>query len=346
MTKQKSYVEENGFDGDIRELDCSTLHDLLSEVYVGKVVEVKLSELLRLNGNKKRGKRVVEAINGELQSRGLVARPEIEKADKYSVVTILDARDLNNAPMANHGWPVSSLVHDDAELYYADKNTTLKEVITKMVMSDYSQIPVLSNSGRNLEGTVTWKSIALGMGDRDSLKAKDVMEKGGLVFDSDENLMDIIDDIFSAEYAYFRAADKTISGIVTATDLAMGFENTTGAFMRVGEIENITRSFVNRISLPDLKGYLNQEWDESRGGIFLGGESMTFGEYKKVLEDPIRWKEIGFAMDRKYCIAALDSVREIRNDIMHFRNGLNNSEDLRKIDSVLAWLRTELSIFS
>ncbi len=45
---------------------------------------------------------------------------------------------------------------------------------------------------------------------------------------------------------------------------------------------------------------------------------LTFGEYKRLLEDPGGWSRLGLRIDRVAFVGLLDKVREIRNDVMHF----------------------------
>ncbi len=45
---------------------------------------------------------------------------------------------------------------------------------------------------------------------------------------------------------------------------------------------------------------------------------LTFGEYIRLLEEPSRWEKLNLRLDRVIFVKALDDVRQIRNDVMHF----------------------------
>ena len=45
---------------------------------------------------------------------------------------------------------------------------------------------------------------------------------------------------------------------------------------------------------------------------------LTFGEYRRLLEDPNRWSLLCLQLDRGVFIQLLEKVRETRNDVMHF----------------------------
>ena len=60
-----------------------------------------------------------------------------------------------------------------------------------------------------------------------------------------------------------------------------------------------------------------------------GPADLTFGGYKRLLENEENWKRLQLGIDRLEFIRHLDAVREIRNEVMHFNpDGLD--EDKRQ----------------
>ena len=73
---------------------------------------------------------------------------------------------------------------------------------------------------------------------------------------------------------------------------------------------------------------------------------LTFGEYIRLLENEKRWLQFSLEIDRKIFIGALDKVRQIRNDVMHFDPDPVSEEDLldtlRKFTGFLQRLQSVL----
>ncbi|MFE7065943.1 CBS domain-containing protein [Microbacterium sp. NPDC057658] len=313
----------------------ASLEDLLDSVSIEQPVEVDLRRLLELNGNTRRGKSVVASINAALRHRGYIVEPELERADYWGTVTISDRRTSSRS---NHqvGLPVSNIAQDAPELTAVGPDDTLELVETLMLMSDFSQVPVMDKTRRKLHGTVTWKSIARSRasGHVDA-KAKDVMTTGGHVAESADNLMDLVPTILASDFIYFRNRENIIVGIVTSTDLAATFQNSTGLFVRIGEIESLLRLILDQLPLPELESSL----DESIVREDFGGASdMTFGEYIRVLENPKHWATLALGLDRKTCVASLKRVLDLRNDIMHFRTRAEDTDSETMVLGCLNWL--------
>ncbi len=49
-------------------------------------------------------------------------------------------------------------------------------------------------------------------------------------------------------------------------------------------------------------------------------DDLNFGGYITLFGNEKQWKKIGIAADRKTFIAQLEEIRQIRNDVMHFRS--------------------------
>lgn len=316
-------------------MEYDSLDQIWQAVSIDNSVEVDLRRLLELNGNVRRGKYVVASINEELRERGLVVEPDLERADYWGSVTISDPRSATRAPHPP-GLPVSSVAADAPELIWVKSEASLEEVETLMIMSDFSQIPVMNSSRRELRGTVTWKSIARSRANGQvGATAKDVMTIGGRVAESSDNLMDLVPAILAEDFIYFRNREKEIVGIVTATDLAATFQNSTGLFVRIGEIESRLRLILDQLPIPELEKMLDESIKRDN---FRGASDMTFGEYIRVLENPERWDALKLGLDRKVCIKNLKKIAELRNEIMHFRSGAEQEDDERHVLSCLKWL--------
>ncbi len=203
---------------------------------------VPVREFLGYWGYEKRGAHILRLINRELSGRGLTSSPDIAIADYYGEVQILDQRDLADSPELEIGWPISSVLDVERELVAVGPDEPLPVVETLMILNDYSQIPVMNKTHRDLHGSVTWQSIARWVGDRSQATARQVMERDSQTARSSDSLLIHINRIVEHGYLYIQDPTGLYVGILTATDLAEGFLATAGPFIKLGEVENRLRA--------------------------------------------------------------------------------------------------------
>jgi CBS domain-containing protein len=324
-------------DGSSSTTHSGTKYDqFLNAVKYRKPREIPVREFLGYWGYKRRGATITKAIEKELNNRGLVSFPEIAKADYYGSVKILDRRDMSADADVEIGWPISSVLDVERQLTFVGKDTSLAKVETLMVMHNFSQIPVLSNSKRELYGSVTWKSLARWPSSREDSTAKQAMDTDNHTVRSSDNLIDHIGLIIVNEFVYIQSPSNEYVGILTSTDLAESFLATSGPFIKIGEIEHRIRLLVDQLPLPVIQGAkLPSDIQRDVGGA----SDLTFGEYIRILEDEINWNQIGLAFDRATIVNNLRAVNEIRNDVMHFRPNPLDPQMVEAIDWCLNWLR-------
>ncbi len=194
-------------------------------------------------------------------------------------------------------------------------DSSLTETVTIMMANDFSQLPVMIGE-REVKGIVTWKSI----GSRLSLQktpkwAREVMDPHSEV-SSEASLFTAIPVIVENDYALVRAPDKKIVGIITTSDLSLQFQQLSEPFLLLGEIENHIRRLISEHFLPEQLASVKDPQDPTRA--VNSASDLTFGEYKRLLEDPKNWNLLGLELDRSVFIGLLDKLRETRNDVMHF----------------------------
>jgi hypothetical protein len=152
---------------------------------------------------------------------------------------------------------------------------------------------------------------------------------------SDENLLDHIENIIRNEYLYIKDPSNMFVGILTATDLAQSFHSTSGPFIKIGEIEARLRVIVNDLPLPVIQ-QARQSADSSRQ--VNSASDLTFGEYVRIMQNPEHWDQLHLPFDRATVVRNLEEVNQLRNDVMHFRPNLDG-QTTGAIDRCLNWLR-------
>jgi restriction system protein len=63
------------------------------------------------------------------------------------------------------------------------------------------------------------------------------------------------------------------------------------------------------------------------------------GEITRCVEDPAHWQRLAWPLDRAQFIQALDEVREIRNDVMHFSPDPVTADQGTVLQNFARWLR-------
>ncbi len=194
-------------------------------------------------------------------------------------------------------------------------NASLLEAITLMHFKNYSQLPVMTTD-REVKGVISWESI--GARSATSITGLDVQS---YMDDHHElpataSLFAAIKTIVEHNYVLIRGLDRKITGIVTATDIALQFEEISTPFLLLAEIENSIRIMISsKLTLADIKRSCSPEHLPAN---FSNVSDLTFGNYVKALENVENWQKIGLKLDRVTFCAELNDINSIRNDVMHF----------------------------
>ena len=150
------------------------------------------------------------------------------------------------------------------------------------------------------------------------------------------SLFSAIEIIAEHDYVLVRARDRSIRGIVTASDLSHQFRQLAEPFLLIGEIENHVRRLIHGKFTVDELGEARDDEDDR---LVEGISDLTFGEYVRLLQDKDRWKKLKLEIDRREFIKGLDGIRQIRNDVMHFDpDGLSDS-DMKALRDFAGFLR-------
>jgi CBS domain-containing protein len=214
---------------------------------------------------------------------------------------------------------------------------TVVQAITLMMQHDFSQLPVMQGT-RDVKGIISWSSIGsrLVLG-RTCTTVRDCMEQHREI-GADESLFDAIPVIVGAGYVLVRAADKTIIGIVTASDLSLQFQQMTEPFLILGEIEQHIRKMIEkgRFAVEELRAAKDPEDAEREVNRVA---DLTLGEYIRLLENPDRWAKLNLRIDRTIFITELNKVKLIRNDVMHFDPDPLGEEDTIRLREFVRFLQ-------
>ncbi len=296
-----------------------------------KPLKTSPNEAMTYLGVARRGWRVDETINGLLEKYDLMAEPSFESTWKWGEVEVRpkpkvpagkqteDIEDYDPTPRLSLLRAANlNKIKEEGKglgLVSVKRQTKLSEAITIMFRYGFSQLPILSGV-REVEGIVSWRSIGKALALGKSCDTVADCKEEVVVLDSSEPLFAAVKIILDKEVVLVRQKDKTISGIVTSTDIGEQFISLAEPFLIIEQIENHIRKLLdNKFDIEQLKKSIDPG-DEERNIQTLS--DLTFGEYVRIIENPENFTKLKLNIDRVALAKQLDAVRKIRNDVMHF----------------------------
>ena len=155
----------------------------------------------------------------------------------------------------------------------------LTTAVTRMLNNDYSQLPVMRTE-RDLKGIISWASIGSRMALKQRCKwVRDCMDTHVQMVDASASLFSVIPIIVEHDYVLIKASDNKITGIVTASDLSLQFQQLSGPFLLLREIEQHVRKLISsKLTIDDLK--FSQ--DPSEQNEVRSVNDLTLGNYELV----------------------------------------------------------------
>lgn len=325
---------------------------ILSEVQkTKKPIKTYPYKATQFLGVTRRGLRVIDTVNRMLEDHDVFAEPEFagawfygemeikpkpkvaagksdfEETDPTPRLSLLKAANLNQAKESGVGNGLISVTRE----------TTLTEAITLLILNDFSQLPILSGQ-REVEGVISWKSIgrAISLGKK-CVTVTDCKDEA-IILNHDEPLFNAVKFVLEKEFVLVRQKDKTISGIVTVTDIGEQFIAMAEPFLIIEQIENHVRKLLDKKFDPE--DLIISSSNEIKTKPIKNLSDLTFGHYVKILEDPKKFAKLNLNIDRALVTKQLEEVRKIRNDVMHFDPDGITDENLALLRQTVQFLHT------
>ena len=315
--------------------ETSALEEIASELRNGlRARPVPVRELLWWFGARRRGVLVVQEIRAALQALGLVTSPDFEDVHIDAHIAILPEHESTSLPKAMPGkestvpaavaeltaalvdptFRLSRLPSANRKVTAVNPTATVKHATTIMLTHGFSQLPVMTTE-RDLKGVVSWRSIgqAQALGNAPQ-SVGDCMELAREMPWS-ESVFNALPTIVEHDYVLVRAHDRTIAGIVTASDLSIQFRQLAEPFLLLGEIESHLRNLLEGAVMETELAAL--AFPVSTVAPKRVSE-LTFSQYHSLLKQVSVWGRLGIGIDQEIFCEQLDAVRLIRNDVMHF----------------------------
>ena len=292
-----------------------------------------IRQLLQKFGYSRRGSWIVGHIRNGFERFNLTMDRDLSGWVDSTLTIELDS--VESGASTRHAPPdpthrIGSLEAANKSPLSVKPDSPLSEATTIMQLHDYSQLPVMQGE-RDVRGVVSWKSIGqrLSLG-RQCEFVRQCIDSPQVVLDT-MPLAEAITTIAEHGYVLVQSTDRSISGIVTATDLSFQFMQLAGPFLFIGEIEGRLRNLIHgRFTLEQLQAASGPEG----GKPIEGSGDMTLGGYCRLLEHKGNWERLGLNIDRVEFVKHLHAVREIRNNVMHFNPDGPSEEDTKKLRDI------------
>lgn len=336
---------------------------IAEQISKDEVRTVTVRELLSWFGVVRRTASIVSIIENRLAGYGLTTSPSFasvwlgsevqivavsnaDRANEYQKTENSEssADHLNNSLSKNEevvfkdpAYRVSRLEAANRKPICVAANDSLEKAVTLMLVNDYSQLPV-TNGDRNLKGIISWRSIG-----RTAYKTslpgtvKECMEDA---FSArlDDYIFSVVDLVLEHDVVIVKDDTNLITGIITAADLGMLFNQLSEPYILIGEIENHIRNILEeKIQIEEIIKVV------SAGNVKREIKSvtdLTFGDYVRTLENPKLWDQVGSKFDRGVVVELLDEVRRVRNCVMHFDPDGPSPEDIELLRRTALFLQS------
>jgi len=231
---------------------------------------------------------------------------------------------------------MSTLRSEKSWIEKVQPTDSLSYAITRMMMHDFSQLPVISAEG-GIEGVISWQTI----GERlaAGTTGTDVQHFMGqaCVVEEEELFFNTIPRIIDNGYVFVKGKSGNINYIFTTSDLSPQFIQLTEPFLLLSEIENHVRNLLLRwvdLNEKNVRSVCHIP------GTYEGVFDLTFGCYVGIIGSELIPDPFPLNIDRDRFSKLIDGIRKIRNDVMHFSADPTPPESIKQLRDASRYLRT------
>ncbi len=204
---------------------------------------------------------------------------------------------------------------------------SVNQALLMMKKSGFSQLPVVE--GESVLGVFSYRSLALGIlqlgkvkSEIGDLPVEEFVEKLPYARVTDE--FNAIFDWLDRNDAVLIGEPDRLQGIVTAIDVLRYLYGVASPFVLIAEIEISLRALISlavdeALLVDCAKRTLASKYGENRIPLTLS--HMEFNDYVQLLGHGDNWKYFApvFGGMRETLRAKLEDIRDLRNDIFHFK---------------------------
>ena len=228
-------------------------------------------------------------------------------------------------------YPVEEFIKNQ-DLLCVSSQETVRDALTKMLEHDYSQLPITDADG-NLTGIISEQSVARSYYHLDEkvsvldLKVNNCRENPVTV-SVDQDVFDAL-DLLNQVYAVVIVYGRKPVGIITNFDTTNFFRDVSEGMILVEDIEVMLRQYIDE-AFPNEKELEKAMYNalkqrmESKDLPPLTYDRMTLGDYISLIITQKNWVKFEELLESRDLFRVyMNQVREIRNQLAHFRGRLD-----------------------
>jgi CBS domain-containing protein len=217
------------------------------------------------------------------------------------------------------------------ELVTITEDDLVRDALTLMVIHDFSQLPVVNMHG-SLTRLISDQSISrnyLHLGDDVGLldlKVADCCEKPETLA-RESDVLDAL-SLLKRTASVVIVNDKRPVGIVTNTDATEFFRDLAEGLVLIEDMEVTLRQYIDEAFPTEIdrdqalqNAFSNRKKED--GSSELRYDRLTLGDYINLVTNKQNWERFKGLESRTLFQAHLNHVRDIRNQLVHFRGRLD-----------------------
>jgi len=250
---------------------------------------------------------------------------------------------------------VRSLVPENQKVIKASPDMTVAKAVQLLQRHNFSQLPVVA--GKEVLGVFSFRSLTtklLEMGQMrehfGDLRVDEFVEDFKFVQPSDnwESILSLLDTDDGVLVGY----RDQLEGIVTAMDVLSYLNNIASPFVLLAEIElslrRVIRACVNSDQLHVcINNSLANKYSPDQMPTDLS--EMTLTDYVQIIGHGRNWEHFSVVFgqgewQRRTTTERLKEVRDLRNDVFHFKRQLT-PEDNKRLATHRRWLQMKTRAF-
>jgi len=229
-------------------------------------------------------------------------------------------------------FPVEKLIEGKEKPLCVSPEETIETALGLMIQNNFSQLPIVDEEG-NLLGIISDQSILradfhtggnislLGLPVNHCLEKSEVVTK-------EEDIFKVI-ELLESQYAVVVVEGRSPLAILTFYDINMFFRDLSEGLIFVEDIELTLRQAIESVYHSDEEFQVALKRSiGSNSGVSRDAErkldSLSLWEITNLISNKTNWEEFKHLFSsREIFMQYMEKIREIRNQLMHFRGELD-----------------------
>lgn len=242
------------------------------------------------------------------------------------------------------------------------RDSSLKEALDLMARYDFSQLPVVDAHGV-VAGAITTESVSrtmqqlttessdgqISLPNLLTCSVQGFMEKARVISDAGTDIFNLLDHF--AEYSYIIVTDDDgrLKDVLTNYDVIELYGDVTEHFLLVGKIEELLRVIIRNVfssneelasaiaALPSVEDSDRKTQSSKQGSTNRDIDDLTLQDEQILIMK--NWNRFSlYFQDRELWDKYLSRLRDIRNDLFHFRVQELQPEQKKMLQDLLSKL--------